>query len=212
MPLPASGAISLNDLQTEFGGSNPIAITEYYRGGSGLVPDIPANSSVPTSGQISLSNFYNATNADYVPAAFDITTTSATGETPVGANSNQISITGINTSITLNFGTSNAAITHSGPGGSGFANVTVYVNGSAANNVTWSRSGAGSNTGISRNMKVTVSNNANIVVGIVGTCGATGFGAAQSSADATFTVTNDSSSNTVLDSFYISMVADRSGE
>jgi hypothetical protein len=209
MALPGSGALSLNDIQTEFGGSNPILITEYYRGG-GLVPDIAANSSVPTSGQISLSNFYNATNADYIPAAFDITTTSASGETPVSADSNQISITGINTSITLNFGTSNAAITHSGPGGSGFANVTVYVNGTAANNVTWNQVGAGSQSGLTRNMKVTVSNNANVVVGIVGTCGASGFDPAQSTADATFTVTNDSSSNTVLDSFFISMVADRS--
>jgi hypothetical protein len=209
MALPGSGALSLNDIQTEFGGSNPILITEYYRGG-GLVPDIAANSSVPTSGQISLSNFYNATNADYIPAAFDITTTSASGETPVSADSNQISITGINTSITLNFGTSNAAITHSGPGGSGFANVTVYVDGAAANNVTWNQVGAGSQSGLTRNMKVTVSNNANVVVGIVGTCSASGFDPAQSTADATFTVTNDSSSNTVLDSFFISMVADRS--
>lgn len=211
MPLPASGTISLNDLQNEFGGSNPIAISEYYRGG-GLVPDIPANSSVPASGQISLSNFYNATAADLIPAAFDITTTSATGETPVGANSNQITITGINAPITLNFGTSNAAITHSGPAGSGFANVTVYVNGSAANNVTWTQTGAGTQTGLTRNMKVTISNNANIVVGIVGTCSASGFDAAQSSANATFTVTNDSSSNTSLDSFLIQMAADRSGE
>ena len=39
MPLPASGAISLNDVQTEFGGSNPIAISEYYGvGGSDVTP------------------------------------------------------------------------------------------------------------------------------------------------------------------------------
>ena len=28
-----TGTISLNDVQTEFGGSNPIAINEYYAGG-----------------------------------------------------------------------------------------------------------------------------------------------------------------------------------
>ena len=37
MALPASGALTLNDIQTEFGGSNPIGINEYYAGG-GLVP------------------------------------------------------------------------------------------------------------------------------------------------------------------------------
>lgn len=33
MPLQSSGAISLNDVQTEFGGVNPIGINEYYAGG-----------------------------------------------------------------------------------------------------------------------------------------------------------------------------------
>lgn len=47
MPLPASGAISLLDVQTEFGGSEPIAITEYYgAGGSGVTPQSLGLSSV----------------------------------------------------------------------------------------------------------------------------------------------------------------------
>ncbi len=33
MALPTSGAISWSMIQTEFGGSNPINISEYYRGG-----------------------------------------------------------------------------------------------------------------------------------------------------------------------------------
>jgi len=37
MTLPASGAISLNQIATEFGGSAPHSISEYYRGG-GLTP------------------------------------------------------------------------------------------------------------------------------------------------------------------------------
>ena len=59
MPLQTSGAISLLNIQNEFGGSNPISISEYYRGRR--VPNIPENNRVPTSGTISFSNFYGAT-------------------------------------------------------------------------------------------------------------------------------------------------------
>jgi hypothetical protein len=57
MALPASGAISLANIQTEFGGSPPTSISEYYRGG-GLVTS--NNTGVPETGQISISNFYGA--------------------------------------------------------------------------------------------------------------------------------------------------------
>ena len=40
--------------------SNPISISEYYRGG-GYVPDTSMNEGVPTSGTISLSDFFGAT-------------------------------------------------------------------------------------------------------------------------------------------------------
>ena len=48
MALPNSGAISLQDIQNEFGGSNPIGINEYYGVASG----------VPASGTISFDDFY----------------------------------------------------------------------------------------------------------------------------------------------------------
>jgi hypothetical protein len=48
MVLQSSGAISLNDIQTEFGGTNPIGINEYYDAASG----------VPASGEISFDDFY----------------------------------------------------------------------------------------------------------------------------------------------------------
>jgi hypothetical protein len=35
MAIANSGAVSFTDIQTEFGGSNPIAIDEYYAGGAG---------------------------------------------------------------------------------------------------------------------------------------------------------------------------------
>ena len=48
MALPSSGAISLAQIQTEFGGSNPISLSEYYGAASGI----------PASGAISMSNFH----------------------------------------------------------------------------------------------------------------------------------------------------------
>jgi hypothetical protein len=61
MALPSSGVLTLNDIQTEFGGTNPIDLSEYYRGGS-LVPDTALNAGIPTSGVISVTDFYGATN------------------------------------------------------------------------------------------------------------------------------------------------------
>jgi hypothetical protein len=67
MTLPASGPITFAQLQSEYsgyGGAYPIALTEYYRGGSyvrSVYPDGTGsiNTNVPTSGTISMSNFYN---------------------------------------------------------------------------------------------------------------------------------------------------------
>ena len=52
MALPSSGALSLNDIQDEFGGSNPISISEYYG----------ADTGVPGSGTISVSDFYGTSS------------------------------------------------------------------------------------------------------------------------------------------------------
>lgn len=69
MTLPSSGPLSLADIQAEFGGSNPISLSEYYAGGA-YVPagTTGTNGPVPTSGTISISNFYGTSN-QYV--AFD---------------------------------------------------------------------------------------------------------------------------------------------
>lgn len=61
MAIQVSGNISLQDIQTEFGGSDPISMDEYYRGGA-YVPNIGANQNIPLSGTIALDNFYGATS------------------------------------------------------------------------------------------------------------------------------------------------------
>lgn len=67
MALQTSGQISINDLRNEFGdtpGSD--SLSEYYRGGA-YVPNTSQNSSIPTGGQISLSNFYGTAAALPIP-------------------------------------------------------------------------------------------------------------------------------------------------
>lgn len=59
MALPTSGIMTWAMIRDEFGGGNPIGINQYYRGGS-LVPNVPANNGVPTSGTIYASQFYGA--------------------------------------------------------------------------------------------------------------------------------------------------------
>lgn len=59
MALQSSGVITLDDVQTEFGGSNPIGINEYYRNGT-YVPS--GNPNIPESGTISMQNFYDGVN------------------------------------------------------------------------------------------------------------------------------------------------------
>ena len=70
MPLPTTGAISLAQVQAEFGGANPVTITEYYRGG-GIVSDrrtttegIPTNNNIPPLERISLADFRGKSGFD----------------------------------------------------------------------------------------------------------------------------------------------------
>lgn len=48
MALQASGAITMTQIQAEFGGATPISLSEYYGAATG----------VPASGAISMSQFY----------------------------------------------------------------------------------------------------------------------------------------------------------
>ena len=59
MPLPSSGPISFSNIQTEFGGTNPISLSEYYAGGE-LVPATASGTfgAVPGSGAIRLGIFF----------------------------------------------------------------------------------------------------------------------------------------------------------
>lgn len=55
MALQSSGAISLQDIEDEFGGAGSISLSEYYRNGGKVTSN---NTSVPTSGTIDFADFY----------------------------------------------------------------------------------------------------------------------------------------------------------
>lgn len=74
MVLPRSGAITFSQLQAEFGGSNPISLSEYYSGGTLITGDLSytnysvglsgfAVPNVPTSGAISLGSDFHRSGA-----------------------------------------------------------------------------------------------------------------------------------------------------
>ena len=66
MAVKSSGSLSMKtDIVGEFGGTAPHEVKEYYRGGD-EVPDVTANNSVPTSGQINMKDFYGARNQQTV--------------------------------------------------------------------------------------------------------------------------------------------------
>jgi len=60
MGLQSSGAIDLQDVADEFGGSTPHGISEYYRNGSYVTEN---NTGIPTSGTIDMADFYGTVRA-----------------------------------------------------------------------------------------------------------------------------------------------------
>ena len=70
MTLPVSGPLSLSEIQTEFGGSQPILMSEYYKGGP-YVNEYSLAPHVPVSGPIKISDFYGASH--YIPVSRSVT-------------------------------------------------------------------------------------------------------------------------------------------
>jgi hypothetical protein len=66
MALPASGPLAFTNIQTEFGGTNPIGLNEYYRGGA-YVPVSSSTTTIPSSGTIAANNFYGTSKRIDIP-------------------------------------------------------------------------------------------------------------------------------------------------
>ena len=66
MALQSSGPISIGNLRSEFGGSGSTSLSEFYRGSTYTKKVSGNNTSVPTSGTISLDDFHGAEEMRYV--------------------------------------------------------------------------------------------------------------------------------------------------
>jgi len=162
MAVTSSAPIDIGDLVTEFGGSAPHSLTEYYRGGS-LVPNTTANNSVPTSGAISLTDFFGATatsgtndrtltigsgNIGFL-TAFGFESTNA-GFGFGAISDNAIDFTGFDVTIEAVYWTANKIFfrASTNPGNSGWTSMTVgstvfnrtdagFVGGGSVNTWSW---------------------------------------------------------------------------
>lgn len=82
MAIPSSGSLSFADIQTEFGGTNPISLTEYYAGAGRVAAGTTGTyGAVPSSGQIATRNFFgtSAVPPIYVQDVFAANTYTGTG-------------------------------------------------------------------------------------------------------------------------------------
>jgi len=117
MALQSSGAISLANIQTEFGGSSPISLSEYYQNAD---PDLvtPNNTGIPNTGSaISISDFYGAVLAQSV--IYEIIGGGGEG---AGGYYGGNGASGGNSSLVSSSGTSFTTVTSAGgAGGSGVA-------------------------------------------------------------------------------------------
>lgn len=96
MTIVASGPISLVSIQNEFGGSNPIQLNEYYKGGIYVSGSVTA--SIPYSGAISIQQFYGA-QAIVLPTvsqvSMQVTNNNTTYEHTVSITTNIVNNTGV---------------------------------------------------------------------------------------------------------------------
>ena len=123
MGFPFSGngsPLSFSELQTEFGGSNPISMSEYYRNGAYVTDN---NTDVPTSGVLAFSDFYGASKKFVVTISANATNVSAaTILTAAGWNSASFFQITINAGVTAySTSTSTGGLNISGSYPYGFA-------------------------------------------------------------------------------------------
>ena len=167
MAIQGSGLIKLSDLQAEFTGSNPISMSEYYRNGIYVTAN---NTSVPTSGSTSLSNYYNAVRQ----FAFSIASNQTTGQNlralAVAAGWDQAApvVASINSGVVISSNaTSTAALTVDGswPGGVTLNNAGTIVGMGGAGGRGGTTSGSAGGRAMTVSAAISINNAGGVVAG-----------------------------------------------
>lgn len=137
MALQGSGAISLAQIQAEFGGSNPISMSEYYRGGAYVGS---SNTNVPTSGGIAMSQFYGAAAFDPYPTDYPAIYLNGSDyfSGSVGAQE-QYTFTGINTAVTLRMTIDGTCGVSSNAQGSASVSVGILSGSGSGDSQNWDK-------------------------------------------------------------------------
>ena len=126
MAVTSSGEIKLSDLQTEFGGSSPIAFSEYHFNASG--PN--TNGFFPDSGEINLASFYGAIPTATVALSSSTTDVSLATNFGVAWAKNCPKILNIDSGVTIGATTGNPAVAvSSGMGGTLVVNNAGTISG-----------------------------------------------------------------------------------
>lgn len=95
MTIKASGSLALSEIETEFGGAAPTSLSEYYKGGS-YTTSLPTtkNGNIPSSGSISINQFYNTVKYTAGSASWGSTTGQFYWQAPAWVDTIYISGTG----------------------------------------------------------------------------------------------------------------------
>ena len=151
MAVTSSAPISITDLVTEFGGSAPHSLTEYYRGGS-LVPNVTTDDRTLT--------IYSGSTGGFGVAYGFASAAASVGSAFGSISSNTIGFSGFNVTIEAVYHILNQLVfkASTNPGNSGWTSMTVgsttfnrtdaitYVSGTIA---TWSWSSSSNVIGTS---------------------------------------------------------------
>lgn len=148
MALQTTGAISFSQIQAEFGGSNPISLSEYYRGGANVANDPfvyqGIDSDIPASGAIRLGNFRGTTKGNIYTNYFSSVWLT------VPANVRRMQVWAVGGGGGGSSGGTGGVAAGGGGGGGGYSFAQIAVTAGAAMLVTVGGGGAGGIGGYSR--------------------------------------------------------------
>lgn len=124
MAVKCTGPLTFTDIATEFKGSKPFSLSQYYRG-KPLVPDAPSNAKIATAGAIAFSQFYCSANQ----VIKHITSTADAWFTPGERQATCILIVDPNVYVTGPGGTDQQGGGHGHAGGTGMTVNMAYFPG-----------------------------------------------------------------------------------